>query len=110
VTPAPGDSRADAAAATAPRLPALFDLSGRSAVVTGAASGIGLAIAEAMLDAGAHLLMSDADGAALAAEATLHAIDDGRFYVLPHVQTGASVEKRMAAILSDFHRTHPQEA
>jgi NAD(P)-dependent dehydrogenase (short-subunit alcohol dehydrogenase family) len=45
-----------------------------------------------------------------AAEATLHAIDDGRFYVLPHVQTGASVEKRMAAILSDFHRTHPQEA
>jgi NAD(P)-dependent dehydrogenase (short-subunit alcohol dehydrogenase family) len=66
--PVPGDSRAGVAAATAPRLPALFDLSGRSAVVTGAASGIGLAIAEAMLEAGAHLLMSDSDGAALAAE------------------------------------------
>ncbi|HSW27176.1 MAG TPA: SDR family NAD(P)-dependent oxidoreductase [Burkholderiaceae bacterium] len=43
-----------------------------------------------------------------AAEATLRVIDDGRFYVLPHAQTGASVEKRMAAILSDFRRTHPE--
>jgi hypothetical protein len=43
-----------------------------------------------------------------AAEATLRAIDDGRFYVLPHAQTGPSVERRMAAILSDFRRTHPE--
>jgi NAD(P)-dependent dehydrogenase (short-subunit alcohol dehydrogenase family) len=66
--PVPGDSPAGVADVTTPRLPGLFDLSGRSAVVTGAASGIGLAIAEAMLEAGAHLLMSDADGATLAAE------------------------------------------
>jgi NAD(P)-dependent dehydrogenase (short-subunit alcohol dehydrogenase family) len=45
-----------------------------------------------------------------AAEQTLHAIEDGRFYVLPHAQTGASVKKRMAAILSDFDRTHPEKA
>lgn len=45
-----------------------------------------------------------------AAEDTLRAIDDGRFYVLPHAQTGASVHRRMASILSDFRRAHPGEA
>ena len=44
-----------------------------------------------------------------AAQETLRAIEDGRFYVLPHAQSGASVQKRMASILSDFRRTHPQE-
>jgi NAD(P)-dependent dehydrogenase (short-subunit alcohol dehydrogenase family) len=45
-----------------------------------------------------------------AAEETLRAIDDGRFYVLPHAQTGASVHKRMTSILRDFDRTHMEEA
>jgi len=45
-----------------------------------------------------------------AAEVTLHAIDAGRFYVLPHAQTGASIRKRMAAILTDFHQVHPEES
>ncbi len=45
----------------------LFDMGGQTAVVTGAASGLGLAIAEAMLDAGANLVMSDVDGPQLAA-------------------------------------------
>jgi NAD(P)-dependent dehydrogenase (short-subunit alcohol dehydrogenase family) len=43
----------------------LFDLSGRTALVTGAASGLGLAIAEALLQAGARTVLSDADGPAL---------------------------------------------
>jgi NAD(P)-dependent dehydrogenase (short-subunit alcohol dehydrogenase family) len=46
-----------------------FDLGGQTVVVTGAASGLGLAIAEAMLDAGANLVLSDIDGAPLAAAA-----------------------------------------
>lgn len=37
----------------------LFDLSGQRVLVTGAASGLGLAISEAMLEAGAEVLMSD---------------------------------------------------
>ena len=45
-----------------------------------------------------------------AAEATLRAIDDGRFYVMPHQQTGPSVRKRMAAILADFDATHQESA
>ncbi len=43
------------------------DLEGKVAVVTGAASGIGLASAEAMLAAGARVVMADRDEAALKA-------------------------------------------
>jgi NAD(P)-dependent dehydrogenase (short-subunit alcohol dehydrogenase family) len=41
-------------------------LEGRAAVVTGAASGIGLAISEALAAAGVRVLMTDLDGDALA--------------------------------------------
>jgi NAD(P)-dependent dehydrogenase (short-subunit alcohol dehydrogenase family) len=46
----------------------LFDLSGQTVVVTGAASGLGLAIAEAVRDAGANVVMSDLDADGLAAQ------------------------------------------
>ena len=39
-----------------------FDVSGRSALVTGAASGIGLAYAEVMAEAGAKVTLTDIDG------------------------------------------------
>ena len=39
-----------------------FDIKGRSALVTGAASGIGLAYAEAMAEAGAKVTLTDIDG------------------------------------------------
>jgi len=38
-----------------------FDIAGRSAIVTGAASGIGLAYAEAMAEAGAKVALTDID-------------------------------------------------
>ena len=44
-------------------------LKGRGAVVTGAASGIGKAIATAFIDAGAHVLLCDVNGGALDAAA-----------------------------------------
>ena len=46
-----------------------FDIKGRSAFVTGAASGIGLAYAETMAEAGASVTLSDVDGKAAEREA-----------------------------------------
>ncbi|HKX40954.1 MAG TPA: SDR family oxidoreductase [Burkholderiaceae bacterium] len=48
------------------------ELEGKVAVVTGAASGIGLASAEAMLSAGARVVLVDRDTAALAAVVSRH--------------------------------------
>ncbi|MFE2655030.1 MULTISPECIES: SDR family NAD(P)-dependent oxidoreductase [unclassified Brevibacterium] len=49
-----------------PSIPSLFDLSGRTAVVVGAGSGLGQASALGLADAGAHVIAADlnADGAA----------------------------------------------
>lgn len=46
-----------------------FDIAGRSAIVTGAASGIGLAYAEVMAEAGAKVTLTDVDGNAAEREA-----------------------------------------
>jgi NAD(P)-dependent dehydrogenase (short-subunit alcohol dehydrogenase family) len=46
-----------------------FDIRGQSAFVTGAASGIGLAYAEAMAEAGARVTLTDIDGEAAEREA-----------------------------------------
>ncbi|MBA4085340.1 MAG: dehydrogenase, partial [Kytococcus sp.] len=46
-----------------------MQVEGRVAVVTGAAGGIGAALAEALVEAGAHVVVSDVDGERLAATA-----------------------------------------
>jgi NAD(P)-dependent dehydrogenase (short-subunit alcohol dehydrogenase family) len=47
------------------KLAELFDISGHVAIVTGAASGLGRAFAEAMADNGAHVVLTDIDGRSL---------------------------------------------
>jgi len=54
-----------------------LDLAGRTYVVTGAASGIGLAVAESLVRVGAHVALVDRDGAG-AERAAQHLRDAGR--------------------------------
>jgi 3-oxoacyl-[acyl-carrier protein] reductase len=56
----------------------LFDLTGRSALVTGAAGGIGAAVAAAFARAGAAVLVTDVDDTAAAAVAARIAAAGGR--------------------------------
>ncbi|MFD4351308.1 SDR family NAD(P)-dependent oxidoreductase [Nocardia sp. NPDC058518] len=56
----------------------IFDLTGRSALVTGAAGGIGAAVAAAMAAQGAAVLVTDIDGAAAAVTAEKILADGGR--------------------------------
>ncbi|WP_280461572.1 SDR family NAD(P)-dependent oxidoreductase [Nocardia carnea] len=56
----------------------LFDLSGRSALVTGAAGGIGAAVAAALAAHGAAVLVTDIDPAAAAVTAEKITADGGR--------------------------------
>ena len=59
----------------------LFDVEGHVAVVTGAASGLGLAMAEAMAENGARVTMVDVDGEGL--EAAVVRLRDAGFAVEP---------------------------
>jgi NAD(P)-dependent dehydrogenase (short-subunit alcohol dehydrogenase family) len=54
---------------TEPKTLDQFDIRGRSAIVTGAASGIGLAYAEVMAEAGAKVTLTDVDAEGAAREA-----------------------------------------
>jgi NAD(P)-dependent dehydrogenase (short-subunit alcohol dehydrogenase family) len=60
------------------------DLRGRVAVVTGAASGIGRALAERFAAEGMKVMLADVDEAALSEAASEQAVMRERFYVLPH--------------------------
>ena len=54
-----------------------FSIAGKTAIVTGAGNGVGLAIARAFVDAGARVVMADLDEDALHREAGQLATDDG---------------------------------
>jgi NAD(P)-dependent dehydrogenase (short-subunit alcohol dehydrogenase family) len=82
-------------------------LQGRTAVITGAASGIGLALAEAFASEGMHVVMSDVDPDALAAQAERLAGDGHTVHpVVADVSDPAAVEALASATVDRFGRLH----
>jgi 3-oxoacyl-[acyl-carrier protein] reductase len=75
----------------------MFDLSGQFAIVTGAATGIGEAIAARLSSAGATVCIADIDGAAAAAAA--ERIGHGAQSIAVNIANSASVDRTVATIL-----------
>ncbi|RYX92216.1 MAG: SDR family oxidoreductase [Comamonadaceae bacterium] len=81
------------------QLPELFNLEGNIVLVTGAAGGLGLAMAEAMLEAGAHVLMTDANAELLAEEVSrLRAVFPAVESATLDVTDAAAVERVVDAL------------
>ena len=83
------------------------DLNGKTAVVTGAASGIGLALTEQFLGAGAKVVMADVEEAALVREATrLQNAGADVLAVLTDVTVAAQVENVRDQALAQYGAVH----
>lgn len=80
-----------------------FDISGRSAFVTGAASGIGLAYAETMAEAGAKVTLSDVDGEAAEREAARLRAEG---YEARAVQLDVSDRARTGTVMDEHAATY----
>jgi NAD(P)-dependent dehydrogenase (short-subunit alcohol dehydrogenase family) len=82
-------------------------LEGRTAVVTGAASGIGLAVVEAFATAGMRIVMADIDEDALRSQATRMAEQGAEVLaVTADVRDPDAVERVGAAAVEHFGKLH----
>ena len=84
----------------------LFDLTGRVALITGGASGIGLGIAEALSAAGAHVVLGDLNGPEAKAQAARLTAETGAqaLGMAADVTQGADVAALINAPLDRFGR------
>lgn len=84
-----------------------YEVAGKTAVITGAASGIGLGMAKAFARAGMNLVLADVDGERLdEAVAICAAIGVGAIGVAADVAEPAQVEQIAERTLSEFGSVH----
>lgn len=81
-----------------------FDLSGHTAIVTGAATGIGEAIAKRLAEAGATVAVADMNLAG--AEQVAATLGNNSFGVQVDVSDSTSVEAAVAAVIARTGRIH----
>jgi NAD(P)-dependent dehydrogenase (short-subunit alcohol dehydrogenase family) len=79
----------------------MIDISGKTAIVTGAASGIGLGIATALAEAGANVVMADIQKAAV--EAAAHRLSGTNKRVMP-VRIDVTQEQSVIDALAEAER------
>jgi NAD(P)-dependent dehydrogenase (short-subunit alcohol dehydrogenase family) len=80
-----------------------MDISGKTAIVTGAASGIGLGIATALAEAGANVVMADIQKEAI--EQAAHGLSGTNKRVMP-VRIDVTQEQSVAAALAEAERNY----
>src|ERR1700736_1055944 len=78
-----------------------MDISGKTAIVTGAASGIGLGIATALAEAGANVVMADIQKAAV--EEAAHGLSGTNKCVMP-VRIDVTQEQSVLDALAEAER------
>src|SRR6202451_3605220 len=78
-----------------------MDVSGKTAIVTGAASGIGLGIATALAEAGANVVMADIQKDAV--EQAAHSLSGTNKRVMP-VRIDVTVEQSVVDVLAEAER------
>ena len=84
-----------------------MDISGKTAIVTGAASGIGLVVATALAEAGANVVMADIQKDAV--EQAAHGLSGTNKRVMPvriDVTQGQSVLDALAEAERNFGKLH----
>ena len=79
-----------------------IDLAGRAAIVTGAARGIGYAVAERLLQSGAKVALWDRDAPALADAGAALATSGEVAMAVADVSDAAALEAAFAAAVADF--------
>ncbi|CUH76130.1 3-oxoacyl-[acyl-carrier-protein] reductase FabG [Tritonibacter multivorans] len=79
-----------------------FSISGKTAIVTGAASGIGLAIGRQLANAGANVMFVDTDEAALLAELGEQAEDSNIRYFVGDMRERLAVANLLSATIDAF--------
>lgn len=79
-----------------------FSISGKTAIVTGASSGIGLAIGKQFADAGANVMFVDTDEAALLQELGDQAEDSNIRYFVGDMRERLNVKNLLSATIDAF--------